>query len=292
MALVLVAIACIMVVTARFVAGGIVGPINQPIGAVYTQQDGFLAAGARDLDGQRHLLPRGRGADGCLRANEYDLKVRQHDPGHREYRRGAAHLRGRALAPFTKLGNDRGVSIVNNNLGNVYALQAGQFVAKAKDAENPDQGKALMEAAQDNFADAVTNHELAINDAEMHCAATNQQPNDASPLHRSAHRGGRASTAVAGHHRPGKNDVKNTSLRVAFVGIRLCVTSPVIFKNLAPPRRKYRDFGDKVQYESFDFHKKEKLPKLLAALNKIEAYGGQDFHEDVAGGLKLATELK
>ncbi|CAN0442441.1 unnamed protein product, partial [Ectocarpus fasciculatus] len=46
-----------------------------------------------------------------------------------------------ALALFRKLGNERGVSIVWNNLGNVYALQAGQFVAKAKDADNQDQAK-------------------------------------------------------------------------------------------------------------------------------------------------------
>ncbi|CAN0332093.1 unnamed protein product, partial [Ectocarpus sp. 4 AP-2014] len=44
-----------------------------------TQQDGFFAAGARDLDGQQHLFPRDRGSDGCLRANEHDRKVRQHD---------------------------------------------------------------------------------------------------------------------------------------------------------------------------------------------------------------------
>ncbi|CAM9561723.1 unnamed protein product [Ectocarpus sp. 12 AP-2014] len=96
-----------------------------------------------------------------------------------------------AMALFRKLGNDRGVSIVNNNLGNMYALQARQLVAKARDEVNPAQTKALMEAAQDSFADAVTNYELAINDAEMLCAATNQQPNHASPLLRSAHHGGR-----------------------------------------------------------------------------------------------------
>ncbi|CAN0441249.1 unnamed protein product, partial [Ectocarpus sp. 13 AM-2016] len=87
-----------------------------------------------------------------------------------------------AMALFRKLGNDRGVSIVNNNLGNVYALQARHFVAKARDKVNPAETKALMEASQDSFADAVTNYELAINDAEMLCAATNQEPNHASPL--------------------------------------------------------------------------------------------------------------
>ncbi|CAN0100260.1 unnamed protein product, partial [Ectocarpus fasciculatus] len=54
----------------------------------------------------------------------------------------------------------------------------------------------------------------------------------------------------------------------------------------------YRDFGDKPQYELFDFHEEKELPKLLAALEKIEADGGGDTAEDIAGGLKLATELK
>ena len=41
----------------------------------------------------------------------------------------------------------------------------------------------------------------------------------------------------------------------------------------SPPRR-YRDFGDKVQYESLDFHREQDLDKLIAKLKKIRAYGG------------------
>ncbi len=41
----------------------------------------------------------------------------------------------------------------------------------------------------------------------------------------------------------------------------------------AAPHR-YRDFGDKVQYESFDFHKEQDLDKLITKLKKIKAYGG------------------
>ncbi|CAM9481056.1 unnamed protein product [Pylaiella littoralis] len=69
-----------------------------------------------------------------------------------------------------------------------------------------------------------------------------------------------------------KRDHGHIRMRVAFVG--------------------YRDFGDRVQYERFDFHTEEEVPKLLAKLQTIEAYGGQDVPEDVAGGLKLATGLK
>ncbi|CAM9376272.1 unnamed protein product, partial [Ectocarpus sp. 8 AP-2014] len=161
MALVLTVIACIMAVTARFVACGIVNPINQLIEVVHS---------LNRMDFSRQF------ANTTLATGDMVA---------------AKVIYVGALALFTKLGNDRGVGIVRNNLGNLYALQAGQFVAKARDAENPPQAKALMEAAQGSFADAITNYELAINDAEMLCAATNQQPNDASPLHRSAHHGGR-----------------------------------------------------------------------------------------------------
>ncbi|CAN0134278.1 unnamed protein product, partial [Laminaria digitata] len=69
-----------------------------------------------------------------------------------------------------------------------------------------------------------------------------------------------------------KNDVANLNLRVAFVG--------------------YRDFGDKKRFEGpFDFCGEDGLPQLLAKLRKIRAYGGDDIPEDVAGGLKHATEL-
>ncbi|CAM9133216.1 unnamed protein product [Ectocarpus sp. 6 AP-2014] len=72
-----------------------------------------------------------------------------------------------------------------------FSRQAPRTWMEARDSEDPDQAKALMEATQDSFADAVTNYELAINNAEMLCAATNQQPNGASPLHPSVLHDGR-----------------------------------------------------------------------------------------------------
>eukprot|EP00903_Cladosiphon_okamuranus_P013851 g12888.t1 len=75
---------------------------------------------------------------------------------------------------FTKLGNDRGVSIVNDNLGNVYTLQARQLVAKA--AGEPDKADAarLMERAEWKFEDAATSYGLAIDDARILCGGQNQ----------------------------------------------------------------------------------------------------------------------
>ncbi|CAN0297621.1 unnamed protein product, partial [Ectocarpus sp. 8 AP-2014] len=190
MALVLVVIAFTMGVTARFVACGIVNPINQLIDVVHSlnrmdfsrQAPGTWMVNDISSPEVEELMDAFEQMSTIVKFANTTLATGNTAEARRIY--------VGALALFTKLGNDRGVSIVNNNLGNVYALQAGQFVAKARDAENPDQAKALMEAAQGSFADAITNYELAINDAEILCAATNQQPNDASPLHRSAHHGG------------------------------------------------------------------------------------------------------
>ncbi|CAN0358298.1 unnamed protein product [Ectocarpus sp. 12 AP-2014] len=190
MALVLVVIAFTMGVTARFVACGIVNPVNQLIAVVYSlnrmdfsrQAPGTSMVNNVSSPEIEDLMDAFEQMSTIVKFANTTLATGD--------MAAAKVIYKAALALFKKLGNDRGVSIVNNNLGNLYALQAGQFVAKARDAENPDQAKALVEAAQGSFADAITNLELAINDAEMLCAATNQQPNDASPLHRSAHHGG------------------------------------------------------------------------------------------------------
>ena len=87
-----------------------------------------------------------------------------------------------ALMLFTKLGNDRGVSIVNNNLGNVHTLQAGAKAAEAASERNPAKARGLMEKAQGLYMDAATNYQLAINDADMLCAAQTQQQGGGSPL--------------------------------------------------------------------------------------------------------------
>lgn len=89
-----------------------------------------------------------------------------------------------ALELFTKLRNDRGVSIVNNNLGNVHTLQAGEKAAAAAAARDPAKAKELMDDAQFLYKDAAMNYQLAIDDAEMLCAAVMQQQhqNGGSPL--------------------------------------------------------------------------------------------------------------
>lgn len=75
---------------------------------------------------------------------------------------------------FTKLGNDRGVSIVNNNLGSVYTLQARQLVAQAGEEPNKAEAARLMERVDEKFDDAVTSFRLAIDDAQMLCSGQNQ----------------------------------------------------------------------------------------------------------------------
>lgn len=85
-----------------------------------------------------------------------------------------------ALTLFTKLGNDRGVSIVNNNLGNVHTLQAGELAARSRAERNPARAKELLDDAKLLYADAETNYQLAIDDAEMLCAAAIQR-NGVSP---------------------------------------------------------------------------------------------------------------
>lgn len=87
-----------------------------------------------------------------------------------------------ALTLFTKLENDRGVSIVNNNLGNVRTLQAGELAAAAATERNPAKARDLMDQAQNLYKDAATNYQLAINDADMLCAAKIQRNNGDSPL--------------------------------------------------------------------------------------------------------------
>lgn len=75
---------------------------------------------------------------------------------------------------FTKLGNDRGVSIVNNNLGTVYTLQARQLVERAVEEPNEAEAARLMERADEKFNDAATSYRLAIDDAQMLCSGQNQ----------------------------------------------------------------------------------------------------------------------
>ncbi|CAN0496462.1 unnamed protein product, partial [Laminaria digitata] len=63
-----------------------------------------------------------------------------------------------ALILFKKLGNDRGVGIVNNNLGNVFTLQARALSAQAAGARSKAKADTLMERANDMYSDAETNY--------------------------------------------------------------------------------------------------------------------------------------
>ena len=89
-----------------------------------------------------------------------------------------------ALTLFTVLENDKGMGIVNNNLGIVHTLQARELVIAAKAARENDplQAENLMTEAQECFAYAATNFKLAIQDADLLYAAAKTQP-DGDSLH-------------------------------------------------------------------------------------------------------------
>ena len=87
-----------------------------------------------------------------------------------------------ALMLFTKLGNDRGVGIVNNNLGNVHTHQAGAKAVEAASERDPAKARDLMEEAQGLYMDAVSNFQVAINNADMLYEALIQQQGGGSPL--------------------------------------------------------------------------------------------------------------
>ncbi|CAM9131372.1 unnamed protein product [Ectocarpus fasciculatus] len=183
MALVLVVIACIMGVTARFVAGGIVNPINQLIYVVH-------ALNRMDFSRQ----PPGTWIVNDMSSPEVDELMDAFEQMNTIVKfanttlatgnmAAAKDIYMDALKFFTKLENERGVSIVRNNLGNIFAMEAGERVEQAKYEENPARTKELMETAQLSFTDAAINFKLAIDDAEMLCAAGNHQPNGAAPPH-------------------------------------------------------------------------------------------------------------
>lgn len=116
---------------------------------------------------------------------------------------------------FTKLGNDRGVSIVHNNLGNVFTLQARELAAQAaaeasqagQEGNNSSREKAekLIAQADKKFDDAAKNFRLAIEDAEMLCSEKKQHDNEEiegdgelkADIENAKVRGGAASAATA-----------------------------------------------------------------------------------------------
>ncbi|CAM9134455.1 unnamed protein product [Ectocarpus sp. 6 AP-2014] len=190
MALVLTVIVCITGVTAQFVAGGIVGPINQLIYVVHAlnrmdfsrQVAGPHMVNRISCPEVEELMEAAPAMNTVVKFATTTLATGNIAAAKVIYRE--------ALTLFTIRCNDSGVSIVRNNLGNAYAMEAEELVAQAKDEENPAQTKTLMEKAKECFADAEINYKVAIEDAEMLCAATLHRPNGASPLHRGAHHGG------------------------------------------------------------------------------------------------------
>ena len=80
------------------------------------------------------------------------------------------------------------VGIVNNNLGNVYTLQARELSAKAAGAKSKAKAASTMARALELYSDAETNYGLAIEDAQMLCAATKQRGKGSSPLPKPTHR--------------------------------------------------------------------------------------------------------
>jgi len=53
----------------------------------------------------------------------------------------------------------------------------------------------------------------------------------------------------------------------------------------------YRDYGDEQQFEQLDFLESSQAPVLEAKLASIQAYGGGDGPEDIAGGLDICCKL-
>ena len=79
------------------------------------------------------------------------------------------------------------VGIVNNNLGNVFTLQARALSAEAADAQSKAKAESIMARANNLYCDAETNYRLAIEDARMLCAAIDQRSNGSSPLPKALH---------------------------------------------------------------------------------------------------------
>ncbi len=73
---------------------------------------------------------------------------------------------------FTKLTNDRGVRIVDNNLGSVYTTQARELAAQAarEAPRDPAKGRRLLRDAGTRFAEAERSFRLAVEDAENQIA--------------------------------------------------------------------------------------------------------------------------
>lgn len=77
-----------------------------------------------------------------------------------------------SFSAFVKLPHQ--VSIVNNNLGNAYTLQALELDAAAGNEINPRKAKSLLQQAGVKYSNAVVCYNIAIADAEMLCTLSHQ----------------------------------------------------------------------------------------------------------------------
>ncbi|CAN0020887.1 unnamed protein product [Scytosiphon promiscuus] len=181
MALVLLVIGCAMGCVAQFVASGITQPVNQLIDVVHSLNKlDFSRQAAGTWMVNDTFSPEVEELMEAFKSMSTVVKFANTTLASGEIAAAKA-LYVEALLLFTKLGNSRGVGIVNNNLGNVNAMEAAELVSEAARESDPARVKELVETAEGCYADAATNYKLAIGDTEMRCAAANQQDGGGSP---------------------------------------------------------------------------------------------------------------
>ena len=78
------------------------------------------------------------------------------------------------------------MNIVNNNLGNVFTLQAQELAEQAKAEKSKERSAKLRAQALVLYTDAETNYRLAIEDARMMCDSIKQRGGASSPLLKAA----------------------------------------------------------------------------------------------------------
>ncbi|CAM9362022.1 unnamed protein product [Ectocarpus fasciculatus] len=177
MAIVMAAIACITVRLARSLSKGLTNPVNQLVDIV---------RGLNNLDFSRQDAGRWMfNETSCPEVEELmeafktmttvvkfaNVSVESGDVG------AAQQSYMDALTLFKKLKNARGVAIVNNNMGNVYTLQARALSQEAvthRENKHPAAADKTMRQAGEKFQDAVISFRLAIEDAEMLLSWTHQ----------------------------------------------------------------------------------------------------------------------
>ncbi|CBJ25694.1 ATP-binding region, ATPase-like [Ectocarpus siliculosus] len=177
MAIVMGAIACITIRLARSLSKGLTNPVNQLVDIVrqlnnldFSREDAgrwmFNESSCPEveelMDAFKTMTTVVKFANEPLESGDVDA-AQQNNMG--------------ALTLFKKLKNARGVAIVNNNMGNVYTLQAKVLSEKAgtqRENKHPAAADKTMRQADEKFQDAVISFRLAIEDAEMLISWTHQ----------------------------------------------------------------------------------------------------------------------